>query len=258
MTNYLCTMSEFLKRIVFLVPLIFFFAGLWWKAELTAEFRITDTLLQLVDNQEEGLEQVRELAEILGAFASSKRRWIESNFSSIEQPVAIGTNATTFAVFGIGACGWASELAVVCFNRLGYDTRIVQILDAQGAARHIVMDIRLPSGEWVICDPLLNHLHLEPSTGLPMSSEELGERWDDLCSSDQQSGVCQYSFVHGARYTKRAKFGMFQVPFEWVAGLIGIDSLRSFCLCSRQFLCNMLLVLSAASFMWIQWSRSSS
>ena len=151
---------KILVLLVFLMPV-----AIWWKAQLTFESNTIDSFVHLVESQKPGIDQVIAMSDLLGSFAEQKKLWNEEHAFPANQMAGVGTNSTSFALLGQGACGWASELAVGCFDQLGYPTRFVHILDAQGIARHIVMDLQLPNGEWVVFDALLNHLYLDENSG---------------------------------------------------------------------------------------------
>lgn len=215
----------------------------WWMAQLHSEARAVDALVSLVENEQPGLDQIRELAGVLGDFSAMKKNWIEEHYTKIKNSRVVGTNALTFAVFGIGACGWASELSALCFRRLGYETRLVQILDSEERAIHIVMEVSLESGERVIFDPLLNHLHLDAHTRRPQSAATLAREWSSICPDGASDEICQYSFEYGIRYTNWPKFGRFQSIAQGVFESLGVESLRTLWLSSRLYISRFVWVM---------------
>ena len=237
---------KFLWLLILLMPV-----AIWWKAQLTFESNTIDSFVHLVESQKPGIDQVIAMSDLLGSFAEQKKRWNEEHAFPANQIARVGTNSTSFALLGQGACGWASELAVGCFDQLGYPTRFVHILDDQGIARHIVMDLQLPNREWVVFDPLLNHLYLDENSGLPIASTELSLHWKSICEDQPKKGVCQYSFEHGVRYTNWAKFGVLKVPVKTVSEWLGIESLRAFWVSKRASLCNALLILELLLVVWL-------
>lgn len=208
-------------------------ASTWWIAQLNAESHAVDTLIGLVGTESKGLDQIREMSTTMGEFSQCKKEWIERGFRIIENPKTVGTNALTFGVFGIGAFGWASELSTICFQRLGYETRLLQVVDEHGRAVRIAIDVSRPNGERVIFDRLLNHLHLDAETGAPLPASELAEQWQTICSEGTQAGFCQYSFELGIPYANWCKFGPTRSIAESFFEFLGIETLKALELSSK-------------------------
>lgn len=178
--------------------------------EAVADF-IIDSCPGASSHQEEW-QNVIAVVECLGNFTEPRRMYADSvGVTSTNSELALSPILTSLA-YGGGACGYATEVGVQVFERLGYQARFVQVLDGNGRTNHVVMDVELNSGKKAVIDPIFGFV-FQTEEGAPLQYDQLQEQWDAIVSGLPDNKIRRYSYEAGVRFTNWDRNALMQVGY---------------------------------------------
>lgn len=153
---------------------------------------------------EKSLDAVIEYTKIISKFTEPRREFADANGLTGEDGLLDSSPIVASLAYGGGACGYATEVGVRFFELCGFDARFVQVLNSLRKTNHVVLDVKLSDGNYVIVDPIFGHVFVN-ARGLPYTYEQLSSEWHELINELPQSKIRRYSYLHGVQHTNWSK-----------------------------------------------------
>lgn len=253
------------QQIIFIANLFILGFAIRWITIVRLEEDVIDFIRAqaIRDEQHDSrLEEAIALVNAIGKFCVPRREFADQYVQRTTDLLLSESPIIASLAFGGGACGYATEIGVRVFEKEGFKTRFVQVLDSKENTRHVVMEINLQGQGQVIIDPIFGYIFLDDE-GAPLSAFDLKETWSEARLLLPDNKIRDYSYVHGVRYSNWGKNAMTRAIYQvFDHSLWDVDaiSLRIHYNRIRRIVPYMLIVLSLmiAVRTWWQLGRQNS